>query len=121
MTIKLESTNEGLAVIRISEKLGKTEFDQTLLECEKMIAEQGKIKILVLTENFSGWGSANNWEDMSFAERNDANVEKIAIVCEPRWEDLIDAFTVKDLRRVTFEYFLPAQEAKARQWLNDPG
>lgn len=120
MALTFEAASGGLAIFTISGKLEKSELDQALLRCEKVIADSGNIKILVLASDFKGWAKASNWEDMSFAERNDPNIDKIAIVCEPDWEGLIDAFTVKDLRKVPFEYFRPSQEAQARRWLDEP-
>jgi hypothetical protein len=56
---------------------------------------------------------------LSFPERNDPYIEKIAIVGDPQWQDLVYAFTLKGLRPVPIEYFSTDEEFRARQWLKE--
>jgi len=119
MPIKLEFEQGNLAVFRVSGQLGKTEFDRAQSECEAMIQKVGKIKMLVLLDNFLGWERAEGWEDMSFTERNDPFIDKLAIVGDAEWRDLVYAFTGKGFRPVSIEYFEGGQEPAARNWLDN--
>ncbi len=120
MPITLEFEDGNLAVFRVSGTLGKTEFERAQNKCEAMIRELGRVKILVLMESFAGWERAEGWEDMSFAERNDAFIDKLALVGDAKWRDLAYAFTAKGLRPVPIEYFDANEEAAARRWLDNP-
>lgn len=117
MPIEFESEKDAVVVFRVSGKLGKAELDRAYIKCEELIKKVGRVKLLAITDNFLGWEGAEGWEDMSFQERNDPYIEKIAIVGEEKWRDLAYAFTLKGLRPVPIEYFGPGQELAARQWL----
>lgn len=113
---KLEENN--LVLLQVSGKLGKDESDQIQSDLEPMIQKLGQIKVLVLLKNFTGWETAEGWEDTSFQERNDAYIRKFAIVGDEKWRDLVTVFTLKGLRPVPIEYFETNDEDKARQWLD---
>lgn len=55
MPIQFETEKDSVVIFRVSGELGKAEFDQAQNKCEKIIKETGSIKILVLTDNFTGW------------------------------------------------------------------
>ena len=118
MPIDFRIQDSDVIVLRVSGELKIDEFQDTQLQCEEIIKTIGRVKLLVITENFQGWERAEGWEDWSFAERNDPYIDKIAIVGDPKWKDLVFAFTAKGLRPVSIEYFDSDQETKAWQWLN---
>ena len=113
MPITFESEDGDVAVFRVSGRLKEAELDRAQHQCEAMIKKVGDIKFLVLIEHFAGWDKAEGWEDMSFADRNDPYIKKMAIVGDAKWRDLAFMFTV---RPVPIEYFEPDQEATAREW-----
>jgi len=117
MSVKCEFEAGNLGVFTVSGKLGKAEYQQAQQNVEAVIQKSGNIKVLIILENFSGWERAEGWEDLSFPERNDPYIEKIAIVGDPQWQDLVFAFTLKGLRPVPIEYFNTGEESRARQWL----
>jgi hypothetical protein len=48
---------------------------------------------------------------------HDKEIEKIAVVGEEQWRDLVYAFLAKGFREAEVEYFLPADLANAHAWL----
>jgi hypothetical protein len=82
-----------------------------------ILGRQGRMRLLVLTENFEGWQRGGRWGDLSFSIDYDAQIEKMAIVGDKKWEDLALIFAAKGLRRFPIEYFQPVEIAKARAWL----
>jgi hypothetical protein len=117
MPIKWKIDSGNLGVFHVSGKLGKAEYLSAQNEAEAAIQELGSIRILILLEDFAGWERSEGWEDLSFAEKNDPFIEKMAIVGDPQWRDLVYAFTLKGLRPVPIEYFNIGEEARAREWL----
>ena len=117
MPVKFSAESGNLGVFRVSGKLGLDELEQAQGECEAMIRNVGKIKILAVLDNFQGWEKARGWEDLSFADRNDPYIDKFAIVGNEKWKDLAYAFTAKGLRPVPIEFFADGEETAARQWL----
>ena len=97
--------------------LNVSDVSNVQTECEVAIKKIGNINILVILDNFSGWGKGEGWEDLSFAERNDQFINKFAIVGDEKWKDLAYAFTLKGLRPVPIKYFGAGDEAAAREWL----
>ena len=117
MPVNCEFEAGNLGVYTVSGKLGKAEYQQAQQVAEAAIQKFRTIKILIVLENFDGWERAEGWEDLSFPERNDPYIEKIAIVGDPQWQDLVYAFTLKGLRPVPIEYFNTGEESRAREWL----
>ena len=116
MTIKW-SNDDNIIVIRVSGVLTKPEFDACQLEIEPTI-QKGQTKMLILVTDFQGWGSAvDDWADLSFQERNDPFIRKIAIVGDKKWRDLATMFAGQGLRPFPIEYFASNQEEFARAWL----
>ena len=75
-----------------------------------------KIRALITFENFQGWDKGNHWNDSSFQISGDEHIEKMAIVCEPQWQDDISLFTGCGLRSFPIEFF--KTESEALSWLN---
>ncbi len=108
----------NVGLFRVSGELRKTELKQVQQECEAEIQKIGKIKILIILDNFHGWEKGVSWSDWAFAERNDANILKFAIVGGEKWKDSTYAFLAKGLRPMPIEFFTPSQQAEAREWLS---
>ena len=116
LTGKLENNN--LVVIEVTGQLGKAELEKMQTVLAPIMQKVGKIKTLILLKNFKGWEAGKNWDDTSFNDENDAYLQKMAIVGDEKWRDLVTLFTLKGLRPVPIEYFGPDGEVKARQWLD---
>lgn len=117
MSAEVSDVNDGVLTLRVSGLL----TDKDMLGAQQQMAEEilreNKIRILALVENFSGWDPDSTWDDFSFQERFDPHIEKMAIVGEKKWQDLALLFTAKGLRGFPIEYFVPADMAGARAWL----
>jgi hypothetical protein len=118
MAIQFAVEKGDLGVFHVSGKLGVAELEAAQKEAEEVIKKEGHLRILVVLENFAGWEKGKGWEDISFPQRNDPYIKKIAIVGDAEWRDLVYAFTGKGLREVPIEYFEVSQEEAARQWLD---
>jgi len=116
MTIKW-SNDDDLIVVHVSGVLTKPDLDDCQSEMEPII-QKGQTKLLVIVTDFEGWDdNSGDWSDLSFGERNDQYIEKMAIVGDEKWQDLAEIFTLKGLRKFPIEYFKPGQEEFARVWL----
>jgi len=81
------------------------------------IKRSGKIKGLLILENFLGWKREPDWGDVTFLTEHGKDIAKIAVVGEEKWRDLFYAFLAKGFRESAVEYFLPGDLAGARAWL----
>ncbi len=117
MSAKIEDVRDGLVTVKIAGKLEYADLRALQKAAGDLIDATGTIRVLVLTENFEGWGKEGDWSDTSFHLEFDANIEKMALVGEERWRDLALLFTAKGLRQFPIKYYLPEDIRKAREWL----
>lgn len=117
MPFEVISSSGNLISIRITGELKKAESDRMQTVAAEVIKREGKIKILVFLQNFLGWEKGADWEDTSFQVKHDSDIEKIAIVGDEKWRNLVLAFTGKPFRSVETEYFTPSQLEQARAWI----
>jgi hypothetical protein len=119
MSAEIIDVSDRVVTFRITGQLTYSEFAAAQEHATDLIRRQGKMRFLVLVENFIGTAKAGNWGDLSFQAQNDPFIEKIAIVGDQKWEDLALLFTGKGVRPVAIEYFPPADLEKARTWVAD--
>ena len=119
MSIEIVNASKGVLTFKVTGQLNQAEFAAAQKRAGEIIRQQGKVRLLVLIENFVGMEKAGDWGDVSFQADYDAFIEKLAIVGDRKWEDVALLFTGKGVRRVPIEYFPPADLAKARTWLAD--
>jgi hypothetical protein len=114
-TIQQEEGN--LRVLRITGLLKKSEFDAALEAEARKWKPTTKVKVLVILEDFKGWERGADWGDITFMVGHDDQIEKMAIVAEPRWESEALIFAGKGFRKAEVKFF-PANQVKlARAWL----
>ena len=121
MAMQQVSSTGSIVCFKVSGTLTTTEASAMQNAALTAIKRWGKIRALVILEGFQGWEKGSGWEDTSFADEHDSNIEKMAIVGGEEWRDWVYAFTGKGFRAVAIEYFLPSQLDQARKWLaNEP-
>jgi hypothetical protein len=101
----------------ISGELTKPEVSQLQAAALAAIRRCGKISALFILENFDGWARTGDWGDIKFLTEHDQDISRIAVVGVEQWRDFAEAFLAKGFRQAAVEYFLPADLAKARDWL----
>lgn len=116
MSANLKQHDDRLCVLRVGGVLKKSELDAVQSEFAQKIAPAGTVKLLILLEGFTGWERGAAWDDTEFffSHRND--VEKIAVVGNPRWEAEVLAFTGAGLRKGPVKFFPETGEFDARAW-----
>ncbi len=121
MSITFTKESDDLFVVSVQ---GIFTFDD-LREVEKSAREQidrnQKVKLLVLAEDFTGWGKEGDWGDLTFMHEYDPHIEKIAVVAENNWKDEMLMYLGAGRRKAEVEFFLYDQEEDARNWLGSEG
>ncbi len=121
MSAGIVNTANGIVTVKISGTLKRPELAALEKAAVELFRQQGKMRILILTENFQGWERGDDWGDLSFMRENDRHMEKIAIVGEKKWKDLALIFTGKNYRECPVEYFQPEDISQAQAWLMGNG
>jgi hypothetical protein len=117
MGATIEPKEGKLTVLRITGLLKKSEMDAVLAAEAKGWTPATKVNVLVLVEDFKGWERGADWGDMTFLVEHDEQIEKIAIVGDPKWRTDLLMFAGKGFRHAAVQFFPPHQLAQARVWL----
>jgi hypothetical protein len=117
MAAEIVGVHAGVMTMRVSGTLSQDALTQLQQAAADIIRTQGKLRILVLAEQFTGWERGGDWNDFSFQEQFDPQIEKMAIVGDKRWEDLTLIFVAKGLRSFPIEYFAADEQSRALDWL----
>jgi len=117
MPCEITENREGLITLKVSGLLKRSEIAQAEKVAIEAMGSADKVRILIIVENFQGWDSKSNWEDVSFQSQYDEQIEKIAIVGEKRWQEMVEVFVGKGLRSMDIRYFEPSEMAVARTWI----
>ena len=110
---------DGVMSVRITGELKKAEADQIQAQAIEAIRQWGKLRLLFTLEDFRGWERGVDWGDTSFALEYGDAVQKMAIVGDESWRDLVYAFLGKGLRSTLIEYFSVEERGRAQAWLEE--
>ncbi len=117
MGVTLLQLEDNVRVLRIAGILKKSEFDAVINAEVAEWGPQTRVKVLVVAEGFQGLERGEQWGDVSFFMKYGDQVDKIAIVADPKWETDMLMFSAEGLRRGPVKFFRLDQMAAARAWL----
>ena len=117
MGLEIVDVSDGLMTVKVTGVLKKSELDRAQASAREIIKRHGKVRFLVIVEDFRGWQQEGRWGDVSLEMEYDEHIEKIAIVGEEQWEYVALAFVGKGVRPGAIECFPPSDLARARAWV----
>lgn len=118
MAISSRQVADRVHLITLSSLLTWAEFQTFLSQVEAGdVFASGKVRILIQLDNFSGWEPGEQWDDVSFFFRHDQDIERIAVVGDPRWRDEMQVFLFADYRQAEARFFAETDLEPARDWL----
>ncbi|MEO8343575.1 MAG: STAS/SEC14 domain-containing protein [Gallionella sp.] len=89
-------------------------FEQFVPEVERLVREHGKLRLLFDMTGFHGWEVSAAWEDFKFGVEHFADIERLVMVGETRWQHGMTTFC-KPFTTATVRYFDRADAAAARK------
>jgi hypothetical protein len=113
----VDGTEEPNDVVRLVVRGRLTTPDQAALVyfITKAAQRHGRVRLLVVLEDFAGWAPDDEWGDEALRVADDATIAKAAFVGDARWKDDVFAFVSQPFRAMPIEYF--TAEDAARAWL----
>ncbi len=117
MSMTFTKESENLFVINVKEVLTFNDQKEVENRARAEIDRSQKVKLLVLAEEFSGWGKEGDWGDLTFFHEYDPYIEKIAVVADQKWKDQILMFIGAGRRQAEVEFFFEDEAEDARDWL----
>ena len=117
MPIQLNEENGGkLLVVHVSGKLVKADYEHFVPEFGRLVGLHGKLRVLFDMTGFHGWDAGAAWEDFKFGVAHFADIERLAMVGEKKWQEGMAMFC-KPFTKATVRYFDHTDAAEARKWL----
>jgi len=119
MPIKFKDADESKVLsIQVSGKLTKADYVYFAPEFERLVQLNGKLRVLFNLAGFQGWDADALWEGIKFDLKHFADIERIAMIGETRWEKGMAIFC-KPFTNATIKYFDHAKTAEAWKWLEE--
>lgn len=102
--------------IHLSDKLHRSDYERFVPEIDRRVQQHGKIRLLVVMEDFHGWDVGALWEDLKFDLRHFNDIERLALVGDRKWEKGMSAFC-KPFTTAEIRYFDRGEIEAARRWV----
>jgi ubiquinone/menaquinone biosynthesis C-methylase UbiE len=119
MAIQLAEKSGGrILEVRISGKLTQKDYRRFVPEFERLTQQHGKIRILFEMEDFHGWKASGLWEDVKFDLKHFADIERLAMVGDRRWQRWMSEFC-RPFTTAEIRYFSRSAAGGARAWLEE--
>ena len=118
MSITFTKESDDLFVINAQGVLTFEDLKEIENKVSEGIDRNRKTKLLILAEEFSGWGKEGDWGDLTFMYEYDPYTEKIAVVAEANWKDQMLMFLGAGRRQAEVKFFFYDEEKDARDWLH---
>ena len=115
VSVTFAEESEDLFVLHIKGTLTFEGLKEVENKARAAMDRSQKVKLLILAEQFSGWGKEGNWGDLTFMYEYDLNIERIAVVTNAKWTDEVLMFLGAGRRHASVESF--HNEEDARDWL----
>ena len=117
MAIHLREKNDGKVVeVQVSGKLVHEDYKHFVPEFERLVKQNGKIRVLFEMADFHGWEGAALWDNIKFDLKHFSDIERLALVGDKKWEKGMSVFC-KPFTTAKIRYFDRAAIAEARAWL----
>jgi hypothetical protein len=116
MSVELHEEAAGKVLgIKLTGKLTKEDYEKFVPEVDRLVKEQGKLRLLVELHDFHGWTAGALWEDLKFDFHHSRDIERLAIVGENAWEQGMASFC-KPFTSANIRYFDKSKADEARTW-----
>ena len=118
--IDLQQTSAAqILEIRLTGTLVADEYARIAPDIERRIREVGKLRLLVIMHDFHGWSAGALWEDLKFDVRHFADIDRLALVGETKWQEGMSVFC-RPFTTASVRFFHPTEIDQARAWLEAP-
>jgi hypothetical protein len=111
-----EEAGGKILAVKLSGKLTAADYQKFGGEVDRLIKQQGKIRILCEMHDFHGWELSALWADIKFDFKHFGDIEKLALVGESKWQQGMATFC-KPFTSAKIQYFDHTKAAEAMAWV----
>lgn len=113
----IQQLNDHTLGITLSGIMGKEDMTALQVAARSLLAKRGKINVLIILQDFSGFGRSLDGVNLEFYADHGDDIMKMAIVGDPKWKAEAEVFTGKGARKTKVEFFSTDQFGKAHAWI----
>ena len=113
-----EEADGKILTVKMSGKLTKEDYMHFEPEVERLIEKHDTIRVLCEMHDFHGWKMGALWEDMKFDIKHFADIERLALVGERKWQEGMAIFC-KPFTGATIRYFDQNELDQAGEWIRE--
>lgn len=119
MTLELLSLETPRSIgMKIHGMITGDDLDRAIVSMETMLkSADGKLRVYVEVEEFSGMSPAALFKDLRFGLRHFSDVEKEAIVSDVSWLKALTKVSDRLFPSIEVAHFAPADRQVALDWL----
>jgi hypothetical protein len=119
MPIQLSEERGGkLLAVHVTGTLVKADYTRLVPEFERLLRQHGRLRLLFDMTGLHGWDAAAAWEDFKFGVEHFADIERLAMVGDRKWQHAMATFC-KPFTKAQVRYFDHHDAAAARAWLDE--
>lgn len=119
MPINFKEENGGKTLaIHCTGTLTKADYEHFVPAFERLVAQHGKLDVLFDLTGLHDIRIDALWDEIHFDIEHSADIERLAIVGDRKWQQGMAAF-FKPFMRATSRYFDHGDVAEARKWLEE--
>lgn len=113
---ELPVNEKSLYAFKATGRLSEQDYQEFIPRIESLLETESPLSLYIELDQVSAWALTAVWEDFKFGLSHQKDFEKIAIVGDNRWQQLMtvlgNAFTEAEIR-----YFSHSQTHQAWDWL----
>lgn len=113
-----EGTPHRVLQINVTGKLVEHDYEQLIQRTNELVAQHGKINMLVELTDFEGWTTGAAWEDLKFGIEHFKHIERMALIGDSIWEKGMTLF-VKPFTSAEVKYFDRTDSKVANEWVKE--
>jgi len=119
MAVKLDEKSDGKVLeVRVTGKLAHEDYLYFVPKLEQMLKQHGRLRVLFDMAGFHGWEPRALWDDIKFDLKHFADVERLAMVGDKKWEKGMSLFC-RPFTTAKIRYFDHTKADEAREWLEN--
>lgn len=103
---------------RISGKLHDADYKTFVPQIDDSLVEHERLRLLAWLDDFHGWDMQALWDDIKFSTTHCTKMERIAIIGDSKWEELMAKFC-KPFTMARIKYFDVNDIESAWAWLEE--
>jgi len=116
MPISITELSDDVVEVKMTGKLHTADYDEFGPGIEAIIERAGKVRFLMIMEDFHGWDLGAMWEDTKFDMKHHADIARIAMVGDKKWEQWM-AKVCAPFTGANIKYFDLAEVDDAKAWI----